>query len=697
MAYRGFHGTGALTVAQGAPQLWFGRREGRLKFGPITWQGRAVTFLYLFLVAVAIFTYSQLALDRGRRGLLHGRVLVRGRAEVRSDEALATGVVTAAPTAAREFTRGGGHLGSAGHAAAETPMIAMSGMGGPPPGAGNGIVVDAFHSALTRQGLLIFAVLLVLVVAWNALRSVQYRRAAASGIPWPPPPRRLAPEPVARRVLRVGFGLIWVFDGLLQAQASMPTGLATEVLRPAAATSPGWVQHLVDFGATTWDLHPVPAATASVWIQVGIGLFLLVAPRGRWSRAAGVVSLGWALVVWSFGEAFGGVFAPGLTVLFGAPGAVLFYAVAGGLIALPDRAWVGPRLGRIVTGSAGAFLLGMAVLQAWPGRGFWQGGTTASPGTLAGMAAQMSATPQPHVLSSAVSGFASLDRGHGWGVNLFVVAALALLGLAFLSGRRRVMFPALVVLIVLGLADWVLIEDFGFLGGVGTDPNSMPPLLLLVTGGYLALVRAPASMEVPAPAADEATSTVGRPGWATVDSGYAGRLALAAGALFVVLVGSVPMASASVNRQADPIVTESVDGPPADIGGHAPDFNLVDQHGHPVTLTSLRGDTVALTFLDPVCTTDCPLIAQEFRATDRMLGASANKVKFVAIAANPHVPLRRRPRRLRPPGGDEHTLQLALPHRPHGAAARGAQRLRGRGRRPARRRDGGPRRLRLRH
>ena len=218
-------------------------------------------------------------------------------------------------------------------------MIAMSGMGGPPQGAGNSIIVNAFHSALTRQGLLIFVVLLVLVVAWNALRSVQYRRAAASGIPWPPPPRLLAPEPVARRVLRVGFALIWVFDGLLQAQASMPTGLATQVLRPAAATSPGWVQHLVDFGATTWALHPVPAAAATVWIQVGIGVFLLVAPRGRWSRAAGVVSLGWALVVWSFGEAFGGVFAPGLTVLFGAPGAVLFYAVAGGLIALPDRAW----------------------------------------------------------------------------------------------------------------------------------------------------------------------------------------------------------------------------------------------------------------------------------------------------------------------------------------------------------------------
>ena len=46
-----------------------------------------------------------------------------------------------------------------------------------------------------------------------------------------------------------------------------------------------------------------------------------------------------------FGEAFGGIFAPGLTWLFGAPGAVLIYAVAGALIALPERAWRTRRLG----------------------------------------------------------------------------------------------------------------------------------------------------------------------------------------------------------------------------------------------------------------------------------------------------------------------------------------------------------------
>ncbi len=41
---------------------------------------------------------------------------------------------------------------------------------------------------------------------------------------------------------------------------------------------------------------------------------------------AGLVSVGWGLIVWAFGEAFGGIFAPGLSFLFGAPGAVIFYA-----------------------------------------------------------------------------------------------------------------------------------------------------------------------------------------------------------------------------------------------------------------------------------------------------------------------------------------------------------------------------------
>src|ERR1700678_358482 len=219
----------------------------------------------------------------------------------------------------------------------------MSGMGGAP-GAGGALIVQAFHDALLPHGGIIFLVVILLLVGWNGLRSLQYRRAVARGEPYPTPHPAPAVEPLARRVLRLGFGAFWVVDGLLQLQPQMPLGLPASALTPAAATSPGWVQSLVGFGVTAWTRHPAEAAAATVWIQLGIGLLLWVAPLGRWSRAAGLISVGWGLVVWVFGEAFGGIFAPGLTFLFGAPGGVLFYVTGGVLLALPDRAWTGRRL-----------------------------------------------------------------------------------------------------------------------------------------------------------------------------------------------------------------------------------------------------------------------------------------------------------------------------------------------------------------
>jgi cytochrome oxidase Cu insertion factor (SCO1/SenC/PrrC family) len=321
---------------------------------------------------------------------------------------------------------------------------------------------------------------------------------------------------------------------------------------------------------------------------------------------------------------------------------VVFYVVAGALVALPERAWATKELGRIVTGSLGIFLLVMAGLQAWPGRGSWQGG-------LASVVHQNATTPQPHAISSLVSSFASFDRSHGWAVNLVVVVALAAIGLAFVWGERWVR-PALAALVVLGLADWLLVEDLGIFGGVGTDPNSMVPLLLVAVSGYLAVARVPAEVPAPAPAVDpvavgteEPTGdgagagdpATRRPWWDRLEPGYAGRLAVALGAVAIVLVGTAPMVAAAANPNTDTVLTESVNGPPSDVNSPAPDFHLTDQYGRPVSLADLRGKTVALTFLDPVCTTDCPTIAQEFRITDQMLGPAADTVRFVAIVANP--------------------------------------------------------------
>ena len=302
---------------------------------------------------------------------------------------------------------------------------------------GNSTVVSAFHTALLHQLLLILVVAAVLAIALNAVRTVQYRRLTAEGTTtFPSRTRWDHAEPPARRILRVGFGLLWVVDGFLQLQSSMPLGLTTNVIQPTASSSPAWVQHLVNSGVNIWSLHPVQAAAASVWIQIGLGLWLLVAPRGLWSRFGGLASVGWGLVVWVFGESFGGIFAPGLTWLFGAPGAVLIYCLAGMLVALPDRRWATPRTGRFILATSGIYFIGMAVLQAWPGRGFWQGRLPATNhvGTLAGMVNQMAQTPQPGFLASWVSSFGRFDTAHGWAVNLVVVILLGGIGVALCTG-----------------------------------------------------------------------------------------------------------------------------------------------------------------------------------------------------------------------------------------------------------------------
>jgi peroxiredoxin len=112
------------------------------------------------------------------------------------------------------------------------------------------------------------------------------------------------------------------------------------------------------------------------------------------------------------------------------------------------------------------------------------------------MVATMSQTSQPHVLSALVASFGSFDAAHGFAVNVFVVIALAALGIAFLTGDRRVVRAA-------------------------------------------------------------------------------------------------------------------------------------------VTPASLHGKVVLLTFLDPVCVSDCPLITQEFRAAGQLLGPDARQVELVAIVINP--------------------------------------------------------------
>ena len=71
-------------------------------------------------------------------------------------------------------------------------------------------------------------------------------------------------------------------------------------------------------------------------------------------------------------------------------------------------------------------------------------------------------------------------------------------------------------------------------------------------------------------------------------------------------------------------------------GGEAPDFTLTDGiTGEAVTLSSLRGNVVAMAFLYTRCPDVCPLTAAQFRAAQMQLGSDAARVRFVAVSVDP--------------------------------------------------------------
>lgn len=432
----------------------------------------------------------------------------------------------------------------------------MPGMGAGHGSATSTFLAIAFHRSLLHQWFVILAVLASLLILWNMLRLDGLRMRARDRHGPIPTAQPIAAEPTARRFLRISVGGLWLLDGLLQSQAAIPASLANVVIKPVASASPGWAARSASYAIAFWNAHPVAAATSVFWVQIGLALWLLSASRGFLSQFAGYASACWALLVWILGEVFGGIFAPGYSWLFGAPGAALIYLVMGILVGLPDRFWSGTKVGINLIRVFGAFLCVMAALQAWPGRGFWNGRSDRAPliGTLPKMMKIMAQSPQPRILRSVVEHMVTLSVNHGFGVNLAVVLTLGLLGCLFLGCRTRdgmpltfmgtlPLFPFVILYLMISLFVWITVQDLGFFGGVGTDPNSMLPLALLLVGSYLA-TRPGASPK----AFDQRQIKIGNTGPLTRlrldierQPTQTLRVFIAIGALFIILVGALPM------------------------------------------------------------------------------------------------------------------------------------------------------------
>jgi hypothetical protein len=295
-----------------------------------------------------------------------------------------------------------------------------------------------------------------------------------------PPGARLR---VSTRGVQVALGALWLLDGLFQFKGFMYThGIVSEVFAPAAEKQ--W--SIVGGPMTTFD--DFYGRDLTLWntlageIQVVIGLGLMLSRKTV--KPALVVSFAWALLVWWFGEGFGGLTSNTMpSPLMGAPGAVILYAIIGLLVWPTDREQGRSAAARGPLGDRGG-------LWAWTGlwalaAGLWLANVNRASGATHEMIKAMAAA-SPHWLAKFQDSVGGHTQGHG----AAIAVVLAILSLAVALGVwTPLRWPALAIGIVLSLAYWVLGQDLGgpFWAEGATDFNAGPLFVLLAVALFPAV------------------------------------------------------------------------------------------------------------------------------------------------------------------------------------------------------------------
>jgi hypothetical protein len=268
-----------------------------------------------------------------------------------------------------------------------------------------------------------------------------------------------------RRDLQIALGMLWVLDGALQAQPFMFThGFAAQVIASTGRGQPGVVAGPVHLASVVIGSQPVVWNALFAGIQLLLGVGLLVPRTARFALAA---SIGWALGVWYLGEGLSGMASGHASLLTGAPGSALLYAVLA-LAAWPRQSSEEAPAAWLV--AAWAILwLGAAAFQLLPAQN-----------TGAGVASLLSASAgaAPHWLARIDTSLASWASRNGALAVSALVASLLVVGIGALWPRTRIWVVS--AGLVLSVAIWVFTQDLGQLySGQATDPNSAPLIALM--------------------------------------------------------------------------------------------------------------------------------------------------------------------------------------------------------------------------
>jgi cytochrome oxidase Cu insertion factor (SCO1/SenC/PrrC family) len=204
----------------------------------------------------------------------------------------------------------------------------------------------------------------------------------------------------------------------------------------------------------------------------------------------------------------------------------------------------------------------------------------------------------------------------GGGFNIVVILWLAVCAVGlWMSVSTRWNWPAYTA-VVGCVVFWIIAEDGAFFGGLATDFNSLIPMAVLVGCAAPRLQSAaPRIRHVPKEMVNSAGAVV-----ATFASA-------------MIFTSAVAMSWATL-AGAETTLFLAQNGPASAANSPAVSFTLTDQFDKPYSLGEHPSHVTLLTFLDPVCLSDCPLLARQLAVLRSELSKNAN-LDIVAVAANP--------------------------------------------------------------
>lgn len=276
--------------------------------------------------------------------------------------------------------------------------------------------------------------------------------------------------------LNIILGGLWILDGVLQFQPQMPYAFLTFVIKPSIVSINNiQIQNFLYLGYNIWATNPFQFDALSGALQIFIGYSFLINRSERILKSIAIISIVWALIIWIFGEGFGGIPEIGVSILTGFPGSALLYVI----LAIPfisSRFNSREYLQSFLLKSAFFVLVISLILQLIPVNGYWNKGIFSQ--LIFDNTFNQGESP---LLYNILNRIWPILIYHTQDLNIFL--SLLMISSSFLIFSRNKIGYLIQILFITVM--WILFQNMGIYDNPATDFNSGIVLALIIYLGTL--------------------------------------------------------------------------------------------------------------------------------------------------------------------------------------------------------------------